>query len=312
MEQDSKNAKIGSLSNSAFKDDYVMDLKMKKTLSLKDMKFIFNLPKGEREEILENRVWHLIILKGDSYIDNVLNYQYNATGESADDYGPVKENLKKKKKIEVLKNACMKKEECVPWKEFKNTERWQPSERDGKIFSMALEMKIEDGNYRNDHHNGVNFRRQLQYGDPVLVHDGFAIQGYWRHAGIGYLKKPLDSQRCTVLYPYIISSYHNKGVIMQEPEYFNGYDEGVLLRVNAYYTRCIEAQNYAHSKIGYPYNDNWLNKWPTNKYYCSQLVWAAYYWTNPRIDIDATPNNNWVSPDDIFNDGDTYVVQHSW
>ena len=301
LETTADNVKV--ISYSTITSRSMENLKEKKELSVNDLKFIFSLSKEERSSILKERGWHFIVYKGNSYIDNVLNYQL----EKKRDIKPGE--------LREMKEVSMEKEKCIPWEKFKNTERWVPSQNDVMAFSQLLDWDFSKDNVRTVPHNSVDYRHLLQYGDPVLVHNGFAVQGYWRHAGIGYLSRvPFngESSKCVRLYPYIISSYNSTGVVVQEPEVFNEYDEGVLLRVNAYYIRCKAAQEYAFSKVGYPYNNNWLNKWPENKFYCSQIVWASYFWTTPRIDIDGTPNNNWVSPDDIFNDGDTYVVQRSW
>ncbi len=304
----STNSGVKGVSYSDLNPNVVQYLSQKSKLNSEDMKFIFSLPREERVKILERRGWHLIEYKGNSYLDNALNYQLEAEGENVSDYRPVKKKISRNRFME-LKKACMEKEKCIPWEQFKSVERWQPSENDSEVFSIIIEQKELQEDARNDHHNSVDFWHLLSLGDPIVVHDGFSPVGHYCHAGIGYVNGP------TPMYKHVISSYRGRGVLEQSFTVFNGYDEGALLRVNTSISKRITAQNYAYSKIGYPYNDNWYNKWTTSKFYCSQLVWAAYYWTSPRIDIDATEgfwSHHSVSPDDIYNDGDTYVVQHSW
>lgn len=58
-----------------------------------------------------------------------------------------------------------------------------------------------------------------------------------------------------------------------------------------------QAVDYASSKIGSSYNYNFLNKWTTDKFYCSQLVWRAY--VDQGIDLDKDGGNA-VLPTDLI------------
>lgn len=60
-----------------------------------------------------------------------------------------------------------------------------------------------------------------------------------------------------------------------------------------------QAVDYASSKIGSNYNYNFLNKWKTDKFYCSQLVWRAYI--EQGIDLDKDGGNA-VLPTDLVSD----------
>ncbi|EHI97416.1 cell wall-associated hydrolase-like protein [Clostridium sp. DL-VIII] len=60
-----------------------------------------------------------------------------------------------------------------------------------------------------------------------------------------------------------------------------------------------QAVDYATSKIGSSYNYNFLNKWKTDKFYCSQLVWRAYI--EQGIDLDKDGGNA-VLPTDLVSD----------
>lgn len=59
------------------------------------------------------------------------------------------------------------------------------------------------------------------------------------------------------------------------------------------------AADYASSKVGSSYNYNILNKWGTDKFYCSQLVWRAY--VDQGIDLDKDGGNA-VLPTDLISD----------
>lgn len=60
-----------------------------------------------------------------------------------------------------------------------------------------------------------------------------------------------------------------------------------------------QAVDYASSKIGSSYNYNFLNKWNTDKFYCSQLVWRSYM--EQGIDLDKDGGNA-VLPTDLVSD----------
>lgn len=59
------------------------------------------------------------------------------------------------------------------------------------------------------------------------------------------------------------------------------------------------AADYASNKVGSSYNYNFLNKWKTDKFYCSQLVWRAYI--DQGIDLDKDGGNA-VLPTDLITD----------
>lgn len=73
-------------------------------------------------------------------------------------------------------------------------------------------------------------------------------------------------------------------------------------------SRREKAAKYAESKVGKAYNNNFLDKWNETKFYCSQLVWRAWY--NQGINIDNKPNDNIVSPVEIGNSSNTYKFEY--
>ncbi|GAB6091503.1 hypothetical protein JCM12856_30970 [Spirochaeta dissipatitropha] len=64
------------------------------------------------------------------------------------------------------------------------------------------------------------------------------------------------------------------------------------------------AGNYAIAQIGKPFN--WIipNKWTTDAFYCSQLVWRA--WQQQGYNL--SPSSPWASPVSIMNHSGTRVV----
>lgn len=64
-----------------------------------------------------------------------------------------------------------------------------------------------------------------------------------------------------------------------------------------------KAAQYAEIQVNEPYSLNFSDKWATNKWYCSQLVWRAWYNRGTNLDYNG---GNEVWPGDIVNDSDTY------
>jgi hypothetical protein len=69
------------------------------------------------------------------------------------------------------------------------------------------------------------------------------------------------------------------------------------------------AISFAEAQVSKPYDMNWRQKDPdpnSLSWYCSELVWAAYY--NQGINIEYTPDSSAVTPYEIFVDDHTFVV----
>ncbi|MDR2832489.1 MAG: hypothetical protein LBV67_02100 [Streptococcaceae bacterium] len=71
------------------------------------------------------------------------------------------------------------------------------------------------------------------------------------------------------------------------------------------------AGNWAGKQVGKPYNLNFWNMKQTDSFYCSQLVWAAYYYT-ANVDLDKTDNNigsAWaIHPGELINNSETALL----
>lgn len=68
------------------------------------------------------------------------------------------------------------------------------------------------------------------------------------------------------------------------------------------------AARYNEQQVGKPYNLVFVNKFTTDKFYCSQLTWRS--WLEQGFNIDAIPFDTWVTPAEIGNDGDTYAFYY--
>lgn len=71
---------------------------------------------------------------------------------------------------------------------------------------------------------------------------------------------------------------------------------------------CEKAVNYAKSKIGTPYCLNIFNKWDEKNFYCSSLVWRAWYNASKDYDLSLGGIITFVSPSDIANSMKTVRV----
>jgi len=159
----------------------------------------------------------------------------------------------------------------------------------------------------NEGSTGLNIC-DLQKGDIVLSHNLDAVYaaenllfgGYWTHAGIyngdGTFTDSIPSEGVRV------ASFKQSS--------FWDPSDWAILRTNQDGGKRDEAIAYARRQAADddPYNWNFLNKETEDKFYCSQLVWRAYY--EQDIDLD----NAWgvplaVPPDDIYFDDDVTLVK---
>jgi len=96
--------------------------------------------------------------------------------------------------------------------------------------------------------------------------------------------------------------------------------DAAIVRVSTSDSIRQAAVNWAKTKVGYPYDYIWLTyvggkQVYGSSYYCSELVWAAYLAVGGP-DIDQNPGWSWkygnnVAPQEIVDDGDTYIVAYS-
>lgn len=152
---------------------------------------------------------------------------------------------------------------------------------------------------------------QLEVGDIILTKEAIAnsqyiIPGYWDHAAI-YIG---NSQ--------LIEAW-GAGVRIMPVDITHEASAAAIYRV--YTTTAVKqaAVNFAKTQVGKPYDISFAF-WPGSKsvrsafWYCSELVWAAYYLKG--VDIDATSGYSWtywnnIAPTEIADDDDTDFVTFS-
>ena len=133
------------------------------------------------------------------------------------------------------------------------------------------------------------------------------IPGYWTHTGIiGWWDSSIND--------WIVIEEYNPVKLTPLREFMKRYDTVGILRVNTNNNVRENAVWFAYQQLGKPYNYEWYTKHVYgDKYYCSELVWAAYKANG--VDIDANPGWSWtyldgVAPQEIWDDGDTYAVYY--
>lgn len=105
-----------------------------------------------------------------------------------------------------------------------------------------------------------------------------------------------------------------KKVRMQRGTWEVAYSKNRVWQVGVKQTSVAQdwkAGEWAGKQVGKPYNLNFWNIKQTNGFYCSQLVWAAYYYTC-GVDLDKTDNNigsAWaVHPGEFINNPLTSII----
>lgn len=68
-----------------------------------------------------------------------------------------------------------------------------------------------------------------------------------------------------------------------------------------------KAADWCHEKIGCPYNYNFLNVATRSKFYCSQLIWAAF-WDLYGIDLNANTLGKIITPMELVNSDNSFVI----
>ncbi|TFF89612.1 MAG: hypothetical protein EU548_07220 [Promethearchaeota archaeon] len=159
--------------------------------------------------------------------------------------------------------------------------------------------------------NNLNLGR-LRKGDIIAVSgvkwgDG-ALPGHYTHIAI-YVGNGLIVEAMPggvrYAYAYIV----------------HGASDAAIIRVRASSSVKRAAANFCKRKVGRPYDYIWLTYYGGKqvygyRYYCSELAWAAYKHA-AGINIDRHPGWSWkygynVAPQEIVDDGNTWMVHHSY
>jgi uncharacterized protein YycO len=185
--------------------------------------------------------------------------------------------------------------------------------------------------------NGLN-TCDLQAGDILLSQqvgglyaaENLLFDGYWTHAGIyngcGMITE--SSGHCDSWWQLWTCS--DKPGVEVKPIEDSGFwsaPDWAILRTKSDGGKRDAAVTYAKAQEGKKYNWIYPDKWTTDKFYCSQLVWRAYQkqgtdldsnrgainaltkWVGPWGVADAAGVMAAVPPDDIYFDDDVTLVK---
>ncbi len=159
----------------------------------------------------------------------------------------------------------------------------------------------------------------VQAGDLVYGHSpdlfNAIIPGYWIHVAIiAWYNESINDWM-------VIEAKIGKGVILTPlREFLSRYDVVAIQRVKTDDATRQRAVQFAYAQLGKPYNYDYLGKPKvySDKYYCSQLVWASYLVaSNYRINLDENDGGwSWkyfysVAPQEVYDDPMTYTIYYN-
>ncbi|KOY67248.1 hydrolase [Clostridium sporogenes] len=196
---------------------------------------------------------------------------------------------KNNKEMKELINNWDKIKEATP-EEFIKIEKEKKSKfkpNNVRSFSAGENTNRTQEEYLRDYEDFLG-----GYGDILITPIG-KYDSFTGHAGIVCV----DNQYTIEAYPM---GKQVEGVQRRVNNWKDRYDKVILAGVNgadeSHYRNAIK---YAEEKIGLGYNYNILNKWTTNRFYCSQIVWRA--WMEQGFDLDKDGGSA-VLPNDLISD----------
>lgn len=68
-----------------------------------------------------------------------------------------------------------------------------------------------------------------------------------------------------------------------------------------------EAADWCYDQLGKPYNWTFYNPWKKSEFYCSQLVWAAFYY-NFDIDLSTSKFAEAIHPSELVESSNTRII----
>jgi uncharacterized protein YycO len=133
----------------------------------------------------------------------------------------------------------------------------------------------------------------LQAGDIILGGNPGGSYGRYTHAGF-YIGND-----------QVVDMYTSDGVYVTDVETYRNYTWVAVLRVKTSPEIRAAAVNYVIGQVGAPFFIL-APKADDGLWYCSKLVWYAYY--RNGIDLDAFHNSYWIVPDAILSSPKTTLI----
>lgn len=146
--------------------------------------------------------------------------------------------------------------------------------------------------FKKDRNSNLISFGLFRNGDIVAVFSPSSITG---HAGL------FDERYYESLSSYAVWSANvspKNGVQRERCSKYRAYDRAYALWVPSEANHGAAARTFAASQVGKPYNV-FARKTDFSSFYCSKLVWAAWY-TASGVDLDAD-GGVWVWPIDLVN-----------
>ena len=182
----------------------------------------------------------------------------------------------------------------------------------GVLFLTAMLNPVAASSSKGDANYWHPYPGNVIPGDIIIGHNPNSdplIPGYWTHTGIiAYYDSSIGEWM-------VIEATFDGVVLTPLSDFLKRYDTVAVLRVATTDTIRWNAVVFAYQQLGKPYDYAWYTKQVyDDKYYCSELVWAAYIAAGGP-DIDANPGwtlkyLNGVAPQEVYDDSDTYVVYY--
>lgn len=226
------------------------------------------------------------------------------------------ELIKKRESTSItLEEAFNKGDLGITWEEFQNIPRRAFTDEEVTGLKKAAEVRkkvVEHGPAMSDSFGNPTGSNTFDYstalwGDILLLHEGWVIWGYYRHAGM-YDKYEADASRDPIL-----EASGDDGVHYAPESKFKGYDQQVGFKIlPGFGAVAIQANLNARSHATIPpkpYSWDFWHKERTDAFYCSSLLWRAYYDAGMDIDYDG---GGFVSPDDIARSPNLRVWQTAY
>lgn len=226
------------------------------------------------------------------------------------------ELIKKRESMSIsLEESFNRGEAGITWEEFKNLPRRAFTDEEVTGLKRAAEERkkvVEHGPSLSDSFGNPTGTNNFDYstalsGDILLLHEGFVLWGYYRHGGM------FDRDKYEWLLAPIIEASTTDGVHYAPEGKFWHYDQQVGFKVHpGFGAVAFQANLNASSHVTYPpkpYNWDFWHKERTDSFYCSSLIWRAYYDAGMDIDYDG---GGLVTPDDIARSPNLRVWQTAY
>ncbi len=130
--------------------------------------------------------------------------------------------------------------------------------------------------------------------------------GRWKHSGMMDKHTPWQGDRNICILSASRNTTHGFAVGYETREKWTHNSTVAAVRVKGWTAEAArKAVEYCQPFIGADYSV-FTGKENENLWYCSKIVYKA--WQSQGVDLEPTKWDAWVTPTDLYNDGDTYLI----